>query len=278
MTNTLLDTLKNFIDFINPEGAKSKEIQENITRSHIDAANIYCRNINELSAQFNIEQAYKVEIHAYNANKKEENYHLHLQKYTNLSHLKKAFLNGMGELHLLDLEEKIKVLPSTYIFNEHNIKYKAIETRKLVPDFLYTLDDEEYCVTLKPIHTDTSKKELQYELQNLYKTLYLSLNKEIDIDSNFQTSTCYESKHILRYFRLNQNSLFLVVEDLKGNMHHHTFKNINEIKHGLSGGGTQLKFWIYMYGDTYRFYLPYDEKAFKTSQVPLDQEIFKMTI
>ncbi|EJR86360.1 hypothetical protein PDN49_15010 [Bacillus cereus] len=54
MTNTLLDTLKNFIDFINPEGAKSKEIQENITRSHIDAANIYCRNINELSAQFEV--------------------------------------------------------------------------------------------------------------------------------------------------------------------------------------------------------------------------------
>ncbi|MFK4415333.1 hypothetical protein ABH961_003888 [Bacillus sp. RC251] len=26
----LLDTLKNFIDFINPEGAKSKEIKENI--------------------------------------------------------------------------------------------------------------------------------------------------------------------------------------------------------------------------------------------------------
>lgn len=275
---TLLNTLKNVFDFINPEGAKSKEIKENINRSHIAAADIYCRNMNELSAQFIIETAYQVEIHTPNTDKKEENYHLHLQKYANLDHLKKAFLNGIGELHLLSLEKKIKILPSTYIFDEHNIKYKAIETRRLVPDFLYILNDEEYCVTLKPIHTATSKKELQYELQNLYKTLYLSLNKEIDIDSNFQTSTCYESKHILRYFRLNQNSLFLVVEDLKGNVHHHTFKNIHEIKYGLSGGGTQLKFWIYMYGDTYRFYLPYEEDTFKTSQVPLDQEIFKMTI
>ncbi|HDX9578320.1 TPA: hypothetical protein ROX88_001850 [Bacillus pseudomycoides] len=278
MGNTLLKTLKNFVDFINPEGAKLKEIKENVNRSHIAAANIYCRNINELSAQFNIEKAYKVKIHTSNTDKKEENYHLHLQKYTNLDHLKKAFLNGMGELHLLDLEEKIKILPSTYIFDEHNIKYKAIDTRRLVPDFLYTLDHEEYCITLKPIHTVSSKKELQYELQNLYKTLYLSLNKEIDIDSNFQTSTCYESKHILRYFRLNQNSLFLVVEDLEGNVHHHTFKNINEIKHGLSDGGTKLKFWIYMPGGSYRFYLSYEEDTFETSQVPLDQEIFKLII
>lgn len=68
----------------------------------------------------------------------------------------------MSELHLLDLEGKIKILSSTYIFDEHNIKYKAVETRRLVSDFLYTLDDEEYCVTSKPLHTATSKKEPQY--------------------------------------------------------------------------------------------------------------------
>ncbi|MGE6589298.1 hypothetical protein ACQKFU_06685 [Bacillus mycoides] len=277
MTNFLLDTFEKFINYINPAGAKAKEIKELINQSHTDASNIIQRNIKELSSQFVIETAYKVEVRTSDTDTKEDDYYLHLQQYSKLSAIETAFKEGKGQLYLLDLEEKTSILSSTHFITENTMSYKPINTDELIPDFLYILDEEEYCVSLKPIHTTTSKKELHYELQTLYKALYLSLNKTIDIDSDFNTSGCNESEHILRYFRLNQNSLFLVVEDLKGNVHHHTFNNISEIKHATNAI-TMMKFWIYMHGDSYRFYLPYDKKTFKTTQVPLDQEIFKVII
>ena len=112
-------------------------------------------------------------------------------------------------------------------------------------------------------------------LEILYKTLINA--QSIMIDATFERygSVSKEKWYDLVHFRLDRQSLFLVIQDRENPSIKisHEFQNINDFK--FMNLEDRLKFWVYTTKGTHRFYLPYDKEELKKTDAFIDPLIYQ---
>jgi len=131
--------------------------------------------------------------------------------------------------------------------------------------------------TLNEITGADNNNSIQYEefLELLYRAL-INTN-QIDIDANFDSysSSIEEKTYELVRFRLDRNSLFLVIRDKENERLYlsHEFRHISSINYIATED--RLKFWLDMIDVTYRFWLPFKKEELFAEHIQIDPIIYR---
>ncbi|MFH9306011.1 hypothetical protein ACH4J9_33445, partial [Streptomyces albus] len=128
-------------------------------------------------------------------------------------------------------------------------------------------------VNLKEIRTIEEEEKHTNNLELLYKSLFQT--EEITIDTNFEqySITTSEKTYSLNHFRLDRNSLHLVLEDIDTKQHiTHTFEKIQSIAY--QNNDKNKRFWLYMDKGSYRFFIPINND--KLNNIPIDPIIYNI--
>ncbi|MGP9043981.1 hypothetical protein [Cytobacillus kochii] len=234
-------------------------IEESTHSQHEQSAEILNRSLEEITAKFRITDAlYANEIEVQGVIKHE------FTNVNNLHEIQQSFANNEGVLYLVDSNTK-KEINRSFIHNKVGYFSRIL---RIAPDFVYELNEQQYWINIEAIRNVEEEHEHTKSLNLLYRALYQAT--QIHIDVNFEYGkTTKERTYQLEYFRVDRNSLFIVMKDFEDNsVYSHNFEHIRDIK--CSNRGEGLNFWLYMAHDTYRFYIPYTEESLNNPDIPID--------
>ncbi|MBH0158671.1 hypothetical protein IHV10_20010 [Fictibacillus sp. 5RED26] len=242
--------------------------------NHSVAEKIAIKSVKDFQLDYGINNIYSFSVVEEDNNKK--NLLTEITDYNEENQVYTAFTEGIGNIFLIDEYEKKNMLKDAYFQNKMNngdlsLPIKATDVKQNVPDFLYVIDNRNYMISLQSRFSIETEEGKRKEVEQLYKYLFKNLGKSIDIDPDFDKSGCYEKRCKLVYFRLNLDSLYIVIEHNNKNVYH-TFKNIRDIAHTVTYGGEALKFWLYMGDRNYRFYLHHPDSL----DVQIDSAIYSL--
>lgn len=254
---------------------KERNIIEDTKTKHQESEKIMYRSLNEISSKYYVSGVYSMtEVYESEDSDKIKYYEFQLLDDKESTIIKTGFYGNEGRLILIDEEEKEKINKRIRFKPDFERFNPEKSNLKVAPDFLYENNGQSYWITIQAIRTTEEEQQHTKMLDILYRALYNA--NEIDIDTNFEIYgiTTKEKYHDLVHFRLDRNSLFLVVKDRENAVYHsHEFKHIREIRN--SDVGDRIKFWLYMFDGTYRFYIPYDKEALIGEHVHVDPIIYK---
>ena len=251
---------------------KEKQIIEETNFKHSQSAKIFFKDLDEISSKYYISEVYSVnEVYE---NNRIKYFNFKEADFSISSSLKKKYMENEGELILVDEETK-KIINKNFRLtpNFQNIHFREKQDLTSAPDFIYEFENQCYWVVLELIRTSEKEEEHTKYLETLYRALYKA--SKIEIDAGFKYGS-NEKWYDLIYFRLDRNSLFLVVGDMdnKHIYHSHEFKHIDHIR--LSDLQDRYKFWLYMFEGNYRFFVPYTKEELYGEDVMIDPLIYKI--
>lgn len=237
-----------------------QRIEESTHSQHEQSAEILNRSLEEITAKFRITDAlYANEIEVQDVIKHE------FTNVNNLHEIQQSFANNEGVLYLVEPNVK-KEINRSFIHNKVGYFNRSL---KQAPDFVYELNGHQYWINIEAIRNAEEEEEHTKYLNLLYCALYQTTKIEIDINFHEYGKTTREKWYQLDYFRVDRNSLFIVVKDFEdSSVHSHNFEHIRDIKYADTGD--RLKFWLYMAHGTYRFYIPYTKESLNNPEIPID--------
>lgn len=266
----MIKTFQSIVDSIFTT-AEQKKLILKTAEKHADAQSIFNRSLNEVTHIYKIDNVYSCE-EKISENGEITEYSFSLYSEKDLDSLKKSFRNNEGTLILVDEEIKKKINKNFRYIKESPFTFKDKNISQC-PDFIYEFNDNSFWINLKEIRNIEKEEIHTNNLECLYKSLFVT--KEIEIDTKFlQYSEGFSEKlYYLRHFRLDRNSLHLVLEDKDtSQLITHTFNKIELIDY--QNNQTNLKFWLHMDEGTYRFFIPINKD--KLNNVPIDPIIYNI--
>lgn len=271
MIKTIIETAK--LIFTSEESQKVDEVTKN---KHQESEKIMFRNLNEISSKFDISGVYILNEITGADNNNIIQYEFQEVKFEVETFMKKSFKENLGKLFIID-EEKKKIINTNFSLKEDWLNSHLLNKSRLTsaPDFVYEVEGQQVWVTLSSVRNQEEEVKHTDLLELLYKAL-INTN-QIDIDANFDSyGTSNEEKtYELVQFRLDRNSLFLVIRDKENERLYlsHEFRHISKIDYIATED--RLKFWLDMIDGTYRFWLPFKKEELFAEHTQVDPIIYR---
>lgn len=254
---------------------KERNIIENTKAQHLESQTIMYRSLEEITSKYYLTNVYEMtEVYANDDSQNVEYYIFHELDFEDSNRIKKKYYENEGILTLVDEEYK-KRMNKRFRFEPKKEHYFNKPKLRSTPDFIYEFENQLFWVTLKPIRAEDEEKEHTEVLELLFSALYNTNEIDIGVESDNTFKNTNEKYYDLIHFRLDRNSLFLVIRDKENNeiYHSHEFNHIQHIK--FSNIGDRLKFWLYMLDGVNRFYIPYDKEQLNGEHVRIDPLLYK---
>lgn len=271
MIKTIIETAK--LIFTSEESQKVDELTKN---KHQESEKIMFRNLDEISSKFGISGVYTLNEITGADNNNSIQYEFQEVKIDVKMFIKKSFKENLGTLFIID-EEKKKIINTNFSLKEERLNSPLLNKSRLssAPDFVYEIEGQQVWVTLSSIRNQEEEVKHTEFLELLYRAL-INTN-QIDIDANFDSysSSIEEKTYELVRFRLDRNSLFLVIRDKENERLYlsHEFRHISSINYIATED--RLKFWLDMIDVTYRFWLPFKKEELFAEHIQIDPIIYR---
>lgn len=249
---------------------KDQELRNKTNLKHKNSSDFIIRNLEEITSKYYISNVYMLEEIIENNQLKY--FQFEETDYDITDTIKKSFVQNLGQLVLVSEEDKVAINKKFLFKSNLKWNWRNSEALTSAPDFLYQVDDTAYWVDLIEIRSAEKEEEHTKYLEILYSALYNASKIEIDADFSSYGSTPNEKWYKLEHFRLDRNSLFIVIKDEDNNLLSHEFKNIDHIHY--NDLQDRLKFWLYMFEGTYRFFIPFDKSTLKNNSIIMDPKIY----